>query len=94
MFVQMTQDLFLSRSSSDGRLAESVYECCLTPPKANMGRKKPDLWMTSNIESLESFKKNFSDALKAALDEGRDKEAEVFRACISQVQAQIDELKV
>ncbi len=58
-----------------------------------MGHKKPDYWMTSNLKSLEAFKKNFSDALKVALDDGQLKEVEVQRACILQVQAQIDDLK-
>ncbi len=49
--------------------------------------------MISNLKSLESFKKNFSDALQIALGEGQVKEVEFFRACILQVQAQIDDLK-
>jgi len=62
-------------------------------PKVNMGPKKPDHLLTSNLELLESFKKNFSDAFKVALEEGQTREVEVFRACILQVQAQIDDLK-
>ena len=50
--------------------------------------------MSSNLKSLLSFKKNFSEALKVALDKGQTKEAEVFRACILQVQAQLDDLRV
>jgi hypothetical protein len=57
-----------------------------------MGRKKLDYCMSSNLKSLESFKKNFSDALKVALEEGQTKEVEVFRACILQMKAQIDDL--
>jgi hypothetical protein len=58
-----------------------------------MGRKKIDHCMSSNLRSLLSFKKNFSDALKVALEKGQTKEAEVFRACILQVQAELDLLK-
>jgi phage-related protein len=58
-----------------------------------MSPKSPDYWKTRSLKSLEEFKEDFSKALKVALDEGQDKEANIYRVCISQVQAQIDELR-
>lgn len=58
-----------------------------------MGQKQHDYFMTNNLKLLESFKKKFSDALKVAGEDGQSKEVEVFRACILQVQAQIDDLR-
>jgi hypothetical protein len=49
--------------------------------------------MISLAIELESFKLNFSDMLKVAVQLGQIKEAAVFKSCIAQLEVQLNELR-